>query len=664
MHFAQSQLLWLVVTVVPLLAGFLWWSWRRRQRLMQEFVPQRLLAGLTVGFNASVEKRRLALLVVATGLLLVALARPQWGAVWEEAVSQGRDVIVAVDSSRSMLAVDSPPTDRLSRAKLAALDLAQLGKTDRFGLIAFAGSAFLQCPLTLDDFAFSQSVGAIDTDIIPQGGTALAEAIDTAVKAFEKSGENHKVLVLLSDGEDHEEGVDQAVARAKKAGLKIFTVGVGTPAGEVIRIPDEQGNMVFLRDDEGNAVRSRLNESLLKDIATQTGGFYLALSGARPMETLFKKGIELLPKSEAATKMTRSYREQFYWFVVLAMAALITEMFWRGDMKTKAETTKTGSKTAVRTVGVMLLGWAGMSASAAPSEALENFRKGEFGKAQTEYERLLEKRAAAGKDDDETASKLEFNAGASAFKAKDYEKARRHFTMAAGAEDIRLQQRSYYNLGNTLYHQGEASQDLEEREIMWEDAVRNLRNAVEMDGQDADAKHNLAVVEQRLQQLTRKLDEMAAQQEQMNQQGQQGQGQQKQQGKSGGKRSRRDRQQQGQQPGGQSGGEEGQQGQGRSKGERAGQQGADEKRDEEGEGGGKEKGEKEQGGSREGREQGQGPGSDPEQARDAAAYAQGIMTPKQAQQMLEAMKAEERSIIFVPPGERGGKPTPRSTKNW
>jgi Ca-activated chloride channel family protein len=662
MRFAQSQLLWLVVTVVPLLAVFLWWSWQRRKRLMREFIPQRLLTGLTIGFSPSVERRRLVLVVLATAALLVALARPQWGLVWEEATTQGRDILVAVDASRSMLAVDSPPTDRLTRAKLAALDLAQIAESDRFGLIAFAGSAFLQCPLTLDDFAFAQSVNAIDTEIIPQGGTALAGAIDTAVKAFEKSGDNHRVLVLLTDGEDHEEGVDAAVRRAQKAGLRIFTVGVGTPAGELIRVPDEQGNMGFLRDEQGNAVRSRLNETLLKEIATETGGFYLALSGARPMETLFKRGIELLPKTESATTLTRSYREQFHWFVLLAVAGLIVEMFWRGKMETKTDAlaqARTAGTAVKTTLGLLLVAGA-TGLMAGPSKALQSYRAGEYGKAQAEYERVLEERARKARDFGEKDAKLEFNAGASAYKAGDFEKARQHFSMSAGAEDLGLQQRSLFNLGNALYRQGEESQDLEEREVIWEDAVRNLASAVELDGTDADAKHNHEIVRQKLQRLKQQLDEMAAQQPQ------QGEGQQNQRNS---RRNRRDRQQQqGQQPGQQQ-----QQGQGQDGQEQSGKgrqnqgqgSGGDEQDDRADSGNGRDKDEDGRDGDRRNAdEDGREGGRDGEENGRQAGALKGVMTPHQARQLLEAMKAEERTIIFAPTQPQGGQVQPRRFKDW
>src|SRR5687768_17850192 len=185
MRFEHRDLLWYTLLLVPALIVFFWWSWRKRRQLIAQFVQSRLLAHLTVGVSARRQKLRMALVVFACGLLILVLARPQWGFSYEEARQRGLDVVVAIDTSRSMLAADVAP-NRLARAKLAALDLKRLARTDRVGLIAFAGSAFLQCPLSFDDEAFRQSVEALDVNIIPQGGSALAEAIDTAKGAFKE----------------------------------------------------------------------------------------------------------------------------------------------------------------------------------------------------------------------------------------------------------------------------------------------------------------------------------------------------------------------------------------------------------------------------------------------------------------------------------------------
>ena len=185
-----------------------------------------------------------------------------------------------------MLAEDVRP-NRLARAKLAALDLVRRARTDRLGLVAFAGAAFLECPLTLDDAAFSQSVDSLDTKSISQGGTAITEAIEEAQKAFKKESDNHKVLVLFTDGEDQDSDALATAEKAAKEGMIIFTIGIGTPEGELLPIRDERGRLDYIRDDQGNPVKSHLNEELLQQIARATKGFYLPLRGTKTMDIAF-----------------------------------------------------------------------------------------------------------------------------------------------------------------------------------------------------------------------------------------------------------------------------------------------------------------------------------------------------------------------------------------
>jgi len=325
MRFANPHLLWLLLVFPPALAAFFWWSWRERLRLLTQFVEARLLPNLLSGLSPARRKIRLACVIFAVVLLMVALARPQWGFSWEETKQRGLDIVVAIDTSKSMLAEDITP-NRLARAKLAALDLMQQAKSDRLGLVAFAGSAFLQCPLTIDDAAFRQSVEALDVNIIPQGGTALAEAINTARKAF-KEGENYKVLVLFTDGEDNDEGALEAAQAAAKDGMRIFTIGIGTAEGELLRLKDAKGRTDYIRDDQGNVVKSHLNESLLQQIAGETeGGFYLPLRGAKTIDTLYEKGLAPLPKSEQAMKLIKRYHERYHWPLAAAIALLLVEM--------------------------------------------------------------------------------------------------------------------------------------------------------------------------------------------------------------------------------------------------------------------------------------------------------------------------------------------------
>ena len=324
MIFGNPHMLWLLLVIPPALVAFFWWSSRTRQRLLTQFIQARLLPTLTVGISPRRQKFRAACIVLAAACLILALARPQWGYDWEEVKQRGLDVVVAIDTSKSMLATDIAPS-RLARAKLAALELMQRCKTDRLGLVAFAGSAFLQCPLTIDDSAFRQSVEALDIHIIPQGGTAIAEAIDTALTAF-KEDDNYKVLVLFTDGEDHDSNALEAAEKAAKEGLRIFTIGIGTAEGELLRVPDDKGGSDYVRDSQGNVVKSHLDERLLQQIAGATeGGFYLPLRGAKTIDTLYDQGLARLPKSQHQEKFVRRYHERYHYPLALAIGLLLVE---------------------------------------------------------------------------------------------------------------------------------------------------------------------------------------------------------------------------------------------------------------------------------------------------------------------------------------------------
>ncbi|MBI3192164.1 MAG: VWA domain-containing protein, partial [Pedosphaera parvula] len=325
MTFAEPRMLWVTLALLLALIAFLWRACRRKQQLVTQFIQARLLSSLTVGLSTARQKLRLALIVAAVASLMFALARPQWGMAWEEARQRGLDIVVALDTSRSMLAADIAP-DRLTRAKLAALDLLRQARTDRMGLVAFAGTAFLQCPLTLDEDAFRQSVNALDVGIIPEGGTALEEAVTTARAAFHAEGDNHKVIILFTDGEDHESGAIEAAKEAAKEGLRIFTVGIGTAQGELLRQVGENGKSDFIRDEDGNVVKSRLNETLLQEIATASRGFYLPLRGANTMDVLYERGLAPLPKAQISAKFIQRFHERFQWPLGLGIMLLLIEM--------------------------------------------------------------------------------------------------------------------------------------------------------------------------------------------------------------------------------------------------------------------------------------------------------------------------------------------------
>lgn len=513
MNFANANILWLLLVFPPTLVVFFWWSWRTRQQLMTQFIQARLLPGLISGVSPARQKVRIALLIVAVTLLIITLARPQWGFTWEETKQKGLDIVVAVDTSKSMLAEDIAP-NRLARAKLAALDLMQQAKSDRLGLVAFAGGAFLQCPLTIDDNAFRQSVESLDVNIIPQGGTALAEAINIALTAF-KENDNFKVLVLFSDGEDNDEGALEAAQAAAKEGMKIFTIGIGTAEGELLRVKDAKGRTDFIRDDQGNVVKSRLNEPLLQQIAGATdGGFYLPLRGAKTIDTLYEKGLAPLPKTEGQEKLLKHFHERYHWPLAAAILLLLMEMLMPErkrerkvgrDIRPHPDTLlqeREGRSLASRetAVGALMLGLLVLpfAVSASPSSALKEFNVGKFTNALTEYERLLAAQTKLQKPED---PRLHFNAGAAAFRATNYNGAIQHFTGVLSAQDIRLQAKAYYNLGNVHFRLGQQAEDLDKLEESWKEAVKQYEHALTLDKTDPDATFNLAFVKHAVEQV-------------------------------------------------------------------------------------------------------------------------------------------------------------------
>jgi Ca-activated chloride channel family protein len=492
MTFASPQILWLLLVFPPALLAFFWWSWRVRQKLMAQFIQSRLLPGLIAGVSTTRQKIRGGLLIGAVVFIVLALARPQWGYYQEEVAQRGLDIMVAIDTSKSMLATDIAP-NRLARAKLAALGLMQQAKSDRLGLVAFAGSAFLECPLTIDDAAFQQSVQALDVNTISEGGTSLSEAIKTAANAF-KEGDNYKVLVLFTDGEDNDTGADGAIAAAKSAakdGLRIFTVGIGTSAGELLQTKDPNGNLGYIRDDQGNVVKSHLDESLLKQIAGVSDGSYYSLSGANTMDALYERSLAPLPKSDSKSQWVKQPYERYHWFLTVAVLLLLAEVFFperrtpaRRDSKSQLPSAGSNTGAAATTLAVLLaIFFVSASGVASPASALRDYKAGKFAAAQKEFERLAETNSAD--------ARLIFDAGDAAYRGTNYDEALKYFTAALASPDVKLQQKAYFNIGNAQYRLGENAKDLDGVQQQWEQAVKSFQNSVMLDTNDVDAAHNL-----------------------------------------------------------------------------------------------------------------------------------------------------------------------------
>ncbi len=279
----------------------------------------------TFSFNKQIWKY--ALLVFAFIFAVAALARPQWGFQWQEIHRQGLDIIVAIDTSKSMLTQDVKP-NRLERTKLAVKDLLQKLDGDRIGLLAFAGDAFLVSPLTVDYSGFMLSLNDLSTRTISRGGTSISEAIQEAIKGYENILAKYKAIIIITDGENLEGDPLAAAKKAKEKGIKIYCVGVGTREGELIRVQNEKGELEFLKDEKGNFIKSKLDETILQKIARVTGGAYVRASGGKfGMDLIYEQQLAKLEKRDFKSKMEKKYYERFQIPLAISLALLLTETF-------------------------------------------------------------------------------------------------------------------------------------------------------------------------------------------------------------------------------------------------------------------------------------------------------------------------------------------------
>lgn len=321
MRFADPKIfqwLWLIALV----ALFFVWIFRRKKKLMNLFAGD-LVPEIAGTFSAQKSSIKNILLLGFLLLCLIALARPQWGFKLQKVIHEGLDILVVIDTSKSMLTQDVKP-NRLERTKLAVKDLLKKLKGDRIGLIAFAGDAFLACPLTSDYNGFLISLNELSTRTIPQGGTNVGMAIEEAIKGYDKIPAKYKAVILVTDGENLEGDPVVAAKKAKEKDIEIYCLGIGTQEGELIRVENDQGEFEFLKDENGNFVKSRLNEAILQNIAQITNGVYVRTSGAESgLDLIYEKELSTMEKREIESKMEKGHIEQFQIPLALALFLLI-----------------------------------------------------------------------------------------------------------------------------------------------------------------------------------------------------------------------------------------------------------------------------------------------------------------------------------------------------
>jgi Ca-activated chloride channel homolog len=514
MSFGSPLWLWALL-LLPVLAFFFARAEQRGAEKLQLFVAARLLPQLAGTVNRARRTFRFVLLLLVFGLVIVSLARPRWGYAYDEVKRKGLDLLLAVDVSRSMLSNDVQPS-RLERVKLATQDLINELQGDRVGLIAFAGRAFLQAPLTIDYDAAVDSINELDTKIIPEGGTNISDAIALATRTFGKSATGNRALIIFTDGEELSGDAIQAAKVAADAGVRIFTIGVGTPGGSLIPIEGESGGTAFVKDAKGEVVKSKLDETRLREIAQAADGFYLHLeNGPRTMKQLFDEGLGKMKVADINARLSRRPIERYEWplaaaILLFALALLIND---RRRRRVPATVEGTGAvpsanqkhgrhrgrpSTAIAATIFLLF----VRESYGASAGLQLYEQQKFPEAYDHFQKTLQENPGARQSD-----RIEFDAGAAAYKMKDYNKALQSFSQALLSKNSHLQSESHYNLGNTLYERGEAEKSDATKLTNWEGALQHYQETLKAEPQNKNAKDNYEFVKKKIEELKKKQEQ-------------------------------------------------------------------------------------------------------------------------------------------------------------
>ncbi len=635
--------------LLPALIALQAWVESRRRDLLHKLVAARLQPRLAA--NASEGKRwlRFSLLLVGLALIFTTLAQPRWGEIVTVEHVHGRDIILVVDTSRSMLATDLAP-NRLARVKFAAEDLIGALPGDRVGLVAFAGTSFLQAPLTSDTSAVLASLHELDTNIIPRGGTNIADAIHTAADAFGKGESEDRAIVLFTDGEELD--ADSVAAAKELKGIRIYTVGAGSREGSIVPLPTSSDGSPYLRDPEGDIVKTHLDEDRLRAIAEATGGFYTHLmSGPAEMKQI-ASSIMQLSSHDSESQTSRRPIERFRWPLFAALFFLVSTLF----IGERRRTAPAGGLLAALS---LLFLPAPVKAS---NPGLDRYAKGDYKGALDQFEQQQKERPGT--------DAIQYDVGTAAFKAGELDKALDAFSEAIRSRDPSLRLKAEYNLGNTLFERGMAQKERPPKIQDWKNSLQHYEEALRVDPKHANAVYNRDVVLKLLEEAEqeqkkedqKKQEEKKQQQEKKDQEKKDGQKGEQKEDKSGGKQS-------GEQGGGD--GKEQQTGQDGKEGQpKDGKGDPDKKEGKESDDPGQEGQPKPKQGDIQGTEKGkeeqarqaQEAAEKAEAAEEQAAAAAGKMTEAQARSLLDSLRSEDDRVRLLNPKNKA--PRDRTIRDW
>jgi Ca-activated chloride channel family protein len=433
---------------------------------------------LVSGPEAARRRLRGLLYFAALGLLALAAAGPQWGVELSPVTDLKGNVVIAVDTSLSMGARDLKP-DRLSNARLLLGAIAQKFSDYRIGVVAFAGEAYIQCPLTTDQDAISYFASGLKPGMLPSQGTDFSEAIETVLGMLSRYG-GQKVMVLITDGEDHSSALDTSLKAATEQNLKIFTIGIGSPDGDLVPMTDSIGNTLeYKKDKSGKTVVSRMDEAALMKIASRTGAAYLRYTDPDSAAEAMRSAVGALDLEKSRGKGRASFKNRYQWPLAMALLLLLIELMVmeKGFRFTPPDFKKLSARLPrfKRGAAALLLLAASSSLQAAGPGAdarkgASAYKKKDWQAAVEYYSRAMQKAPAD--------KRLNFNIGDAYYKQEDYAKAGEFFDQAAASP--KLAARAYYNRGNALFKSGDLA-----------GAIAGYRKALSFDPKDENAKFNL-----------------------------------------------------------------------------------------------------------------------------------------------------------------------------
>lgn len=635
--FEPSSFVFLIL--VPIMALiFIRGQSERRKRIASlgnpAFLETRLMPEYSVG------KGRVAavLITLAVTFSVLALARPQWGEEKKKIERKGVDLIFLLDTSLSMLAEDVKP-NRIEKSKMEIRNIIQKLRGDRVGMVAFAGTSFLQCPLTLDYSAFLLFVDSISTGYIPTPGTSLSEAILLGLKAFPEESRKYRAMVVFSDGEDHEGGIKEALDIAKKAGVRIYTLGTGGLEGEPIPLRSREGGKAisgYKKDRGGQVVMTRLNQDLLTGVARETGGLYFqATAGEREVDLILKH-LESLGERRLKERLFTEREDHFQLFLLIAFLLIAGELFLGNKKSSKAMTP------IFPLVAFFLLTGLIDSSSSLVEKGNRLVKEKKYQSAVENYRKAQIKRPKE--------PVVRYNLGTALYELFDYREAERELEQALSlAKDAPTKARALYNYGNAQYRLGN-----------FDPAIEAYKKTLDLDPKDPDAKYNLeflqkkkALFEQRQEQKQQQQQDQQPQPQNQKQQESQSQSQPEQKGGGGQTEAEPEQREQDQEEQSSGSSEEGED---RQAQEEKGQQKPAETQPTE-----EAKGQEQEQNKEEGKEEESK--KEERQSGGAMEPLQGQMSKENALRVLEALQDGEKKLqdLRRPPAESGAKEV---LKDW